>query len=108
MTIDQIITAVCDHYQRTRRRTNCDSRSRSRAIAFPRQMAMYLARTETDASLPQIGRELGGRDHTTILYGYEKIASLAETDTEIRRSVMEIKSALYDPLVNCCGKMATR
>jgi chromosomal replication initiator protein len=94
MTIAQIITAVCDHYGVTPEQLH--SRSRSRAIAFPRQMAMYLARTETDASLPQIGEKLGGRDHTTILYGYEKIASLAETDTEIRRSVMEIKSALYE------------
>jgi chromosomal replication initiator protein len=94
MTIEQIVTAVCDHYQVTHEQIA--SRSRSRAIAFPRQMAMYLARTETDASLPQIGEKLGGRDHTTILYGYEKIASLAETDTEIRRSVMEIKSALYE------------
>jgi chromosomal replication initiator protein len=95
MTIDQIITAVCAHYEVTAEQLA--SRSRSRAIAFPRQMAMYLARTETDASLPQIGEKLGGRDHTTILYGYEKIASLAETDPEIRRSVMEIKSALYEP-----------
>jgi chromosomal replication initiator protein len=95
MTIDQIITAVCAHYDVTAEQLA--SRSRSRAIAFPRQMAMYLSRTETDASLPQIGEKLGGRDHTTILYGYEKIASLAETDTEIRRSVMEIKSALYEP-----------
>lgn len=94
MTIEQIIKAVCDHYQVTTEQLS--SRSRSRAIAFPRQMAMYLARTETDASLPQIGEKLGGRDHTTILYGYEKIASLAETDTEVRRSVMAIKSALYE------------
>jgi chromosomal replication initiator protein len=94
MTIEQIVTAVCDHYQVTVEQLT--SRSRSRAIAFPRQMAMYLARTETDASLPQIGEKLGGRDHTTILYGYEKIAGLAETDAEIRRSVMEIKSVLYE------------
>ncbi len=94
MTIAQIITAVCDHYQVTPEQLS--SRSRSRAIAFPRQIAMYLARTETDASLPQIGEKLGGRDHTTILYGYEKIASMAETDTEVRRSIMEIKSALYE------------
>lgn len=94
MTIEQIITAVCDHYQVTAEQLT--SRSRSRAIAFPRQMAMYLARTETDSSLPQIGERLGGRDHTTILYGYEKIANLAETDAEVRRSVMEIKSALYE------------
>jgi chromosomal replication initiator protein len=98
MTIDQIITAVCAHYEVTAEQLA--SRSRSRAIAFPRQMAMYLARTETDASLPQIGEKLGGRDHTTILYGYEKIASLAETDPEIRRSVMEIKSALYEPALS--------
>jgi chromosomal replication initiator protein len=94
MTVEQIITAVCNHYGVTAEQLT--SRKRSRAIAFPRQMVMYLARTETDASLPQIGEKLGGRDHTTILYGYEKIATLAETDTEVRRSVMEIKSALYE------------
>ncbi len=94
VTVDQIISAVADHYHVTTEAL-CGS-NRSRAIAFPRQMAMYLARVETDASFPQIGGHLGNRDHTTILYGYEKIASIVETDASVRRDVMKIKSALYE------------
>ena len=56
---------------------------------------MYLARTETDASFPQIGNQLGNRDHTTILHGYEKISGLIETDEKVRRDVLQIKAALY-------------
>ena len=59
-------------------------------------MAMYLARTETDSSLPNIGAALGNRDHTTVLYGYEKISSLLETDASARRDMLEIKAALYE------------
>ncbi len=55
-----------------------------------------MARTETDASLPQIGARLGNRDHTTILYGYEKIAKEVERDDSIRRDTLEIKAVLYD------------
>lgn len=93
VTMGQVIDAVCAYYN-----VSADaltSTNRSRTIAFPRQMAMYLARTETDSSLPQIGASLGDRDHTTILYGYEKIASLMETDTTARRDMLEIKAALY-------------
>lgn len=72
-----------------------ESRDRSRDIALPRQIAMYLLREEVNLSLPQIGKKLGGRDHTTILYGYEKIADLIESDDKIRRRVLEIKEHLY-------------
>lgn len=94
VTIDQVIQAVCGYYN-----VSVDaiaSTSRSRSIAFPRQMAMFLARTETDASLPQIGAQLGNRDHTTVLYGYEKIATLMETDATTRRNLLEIKASLYE------------
>ena len=56
---------------------------------------MYLIREETSASLPQIGEVLGGRDHTTILYGYDKISGQLETDDALRRQVVSIKEALY-------------
>jgi chromosomal replication initiator protein len=59
-------------------------------------MAMYLVRTETELSYPQIGARLGKRDHTTVLYGYEKISELRETDANIRRDILQIKAALYD------------
>lgn len=93
VTIEQVIGAVCDYYNVSQEALT--GTNRSRVIAFPRQMVMYLARTETDNSLPQIGARLGDRDHTTIMYGYEKIASMLETDTSARRDMLEIKAALY-------------
>ena len=94
VTVDQVVDAVCRYYKVSE--DAMSSPSRSRTIAYPRQIAMYLARTETDASLPQIGARLGNRDHTTILYGYEKIAKQVERDDSIRRDTLEIKAVLYD------------
>jgi chromosomal replication initiator protein len=94
VTVDQVVDAVCRYYKVSQ--DAMSSSSRSRTIAYPRQIAMYLARTETDASLPQIGARLGNRDHTTILYGYEKIAKEVERDDSIRRDTLEIKAVLYD------------
>ena len=70
-------------------------RERSRDVALPRQIAMYLLREESNISLPQIGDALGGRDHTTIMYGCEKIADLLERDDRLRRQVIEIREQLY-------------
>jgi chromosomal replication initiator protein len=70
-------------------------RDRSQKIAQPRQVAMYLLRKETDASLPQIGEVLGGRDHTTVMYAIEKIAGDIETKTDLRKRVVSIKQQLY-------------
>lgn len=71
-------------------------RGRSRKVALPRQIAMYLLREEINISLPQIGETLGGRDHTTVMYGCDKIADLLERDDRLRRQVIEIKEQLYD------------
>jgi chromosomal replication initiator protein len=70
-------------------------RDRSQKIAQPRQVAMYLLRKETAASLPQIGDTLGGRDHTTVMYAIEKISGEIETKTDLRRRVVNIKQQLY-------------
>ena len=70
-------------------------RDRSQKIAQPRQVAMYLLRKETDASLPQIGEVLGGRDHTTVMYAIEKISGDIETKAELRKRVVNIKQQLY-------------
>lgn len=94
VTVNQVIAAVCSHYNVSQ--DALASSSRSRTVSLPRQVAMYLARTETDASLPQIGSHLGNRDHTTVLYGYEKIATLIETDPTTRRDTLEIKAAIYE------------
>src|SRR6266496_1713164 len=70
-------------------------RDRSQKVAQPRQVAMYLLRKETDASLPQIGAVLGGRDHTTVMYAIDKIASDIETKTDLRKRVVNVKQQLY-------------
>lgn len=94
LTLDLVVAAVCRYFGVTA--DEMAGASRKRTVAYPRQMAMYLARTETDASLPVIGDKLGNRDHTTILYGYEKIAAMIEVDPTVRRDCMDIRAAMYE------------
>jgi chromosomal replication initiator protein len=61
----------------------------------PRQIAMYLIRQETDASLPEIGGLLGGRDHTTIIHGVERVKDRLENEEQLRRDVMSVREQLY-------------
>jgi chromosomal replication initiator protein len=93
LSSDHIIKAVAKFFGVTEERLL--GKQRSRDIALPRQIAMYLIREETSASLPQIGEVLGGRDHTTILYGYDKISDQLETNDALRRQVFSIKETLY-------------
>lgn len=66
------------------------SKKRTRAIAYPRQIAMYLTRELTDLSLPKIGDEFGGRDHTTVIHAYDKIAGEIEDDINFKNKVDDI------------------
>jgi chromosomal replication initiator protein len=93
LTETQILDTVADHFGVER--AAFEGSSRSRTIARPRQVAMYLLREETGASLPQIGAMLGGRDHTTVLYGCERIADLIEEDAEMRREVVSLRQRLH-------------
>jgi len=72
-------------------------RDRSRDVALPRQIAMYLLREEANVSLPQIGEVLGGRDHTTVMYAIEKISREIKDDSgsKIGRDIMRLKEQLY-------------
>ena len=70
-------------------------RTRTKNIALPRQVAMYLMRKESDASLPQIGDSLGGRDHTTVMYACDKIADMIERDDRFRRQIIQIRDKLH-------------
>jgi chromosomal replication initiator protein len=70
-------------------------RDRSQKIAEPRQVAMYLLRKETDASLPQIGEVLGGRDHTTVMYAIQKIENEIATKRDLEKRVASVKHQLY-------------
>ena len=69
-------------------------KQRDKEIVLPRQVAMYLLRTETAASLPQIGEVLGGRDHSTILHGYSKIANEINENNQLRRDILAIRELL--------------
>jgi chromosomal replication initiator protein len=89
----QIVDAVASAFGITTEKLM--SRDRTREIALPRQVAMYLLREEANASLPQIGQALGGRDHTTVMYACEKIADLIESDDHLRRQLIKIRENLY-------------
>ncbi len=59
---------------------------------------MFVMREETDASLPQIGQVLGGRDHTTVGYGCDKIAGELTSDPDLARAIDELRDQLYKPV----------
>ena len=70
------------------------SQRRVHAIAYPRQVAMYLSRELTDSSLPKIGREFGGRDHTTVIYATSKISNLINEDRDVYNLVQELTARI--------------
>jgi chromosomal replication initiator protein len=93
LTVELIISAVANFYQMDV--SILTGRGRSKDVAAARQMAMYMAREETGASLPQIGEALGGRDHTTVMHGWEKISSQIEQDNRLRREMLSIREIIY-------------
>jgi chromosomal replication initiator protein len=93
ITGDSILRTVCEYYGVDMRAVQ--GRGRSRNIVGPRQVAMYLLREETDASLVDIGAMLGGRDHTTIMYGCDKIAEEITTDNRLKQEINSIRERLY-------------
>jgi chromosomal replication initiator protein len=72
------------------------SKNNSRAVAVPRQVAMYLCKRLTKASFPEIGREFGGKHHTTVMHSVDKIDALQKEDRNFHRTV----SDLIDNLCN--------
>jgi chromosomal replication initiator protein len=88
-----VLNAVAGVFGVTRDRLT--GRDRSREVALPRQVAMYLLREEASISLPQIGEALGGRDHTTVLYACEKVSDMIERDDRLRRQVIQVREQLY-------------
>jgi chromosomal replication initiator protein len=67
---------------------------RSQAIAYPRQVAMYLSRELTDSSLPRIGKEFGGRDHTTVIHATTKITRMISEDRSVYNLVQELTARI--------------
>jgi chromosomal replication initiator protein len=70
------------------------AKKRTKSLAFPRQIAMYLSRELTDYSLPKIGEEFGGRDHTTVIHAHEKISKLLQSDAQLQRQMKELHELL--------------
>lgn len=92
LTITDIQKLVGEHYQV--KMEDFKAKKRTKSVAFPRQIAMYLSRELTDASLPKIGSEFGGRDHTTVIHAHEKISKLLVTDQELQQKVQAITEQL--------------
>jgi len=70
------------------------AKKRTKSIAFPRQIAMYLSRKLTDLSLPKIGEEFGGRDHTTVIHAFDKISKMLNEDTLLNKDIEELTEQL--------------
>lgn len=66
------------------------AKKRTKSVAFPRQIAMYLSRELTDFSLPKIGEEFGGRDHTTVIHAHEKITNVLQTDRQMQKTIQDL------------------
>ena len=85
ITIEQIQRKVCEVFGV--KLVDLKAKNRTKAVAFPRQVAMYLARQLTHASLSEVGRAFGGKDHTTVLHAVDKIQTLLQDDPKLRRTI---------------------
>src|SRR5699024_10921299 len=92
VTIASIQNAVCKYYHVPI--NDLKGKKRVRSIVVPRQIAMYLSRELTPASLPKIGQEFGGKDHTTVIHAHEKIEQAIKKDAEMKREIEDIKKNL--------------
>ncbi|MBX7248482.1 MAG: chromosomal replication initiator protein DnaA [Caulobacteraceae bacterium] len=92
ITVDEIQKTTADHFGL--KQADLLSERRTRSIARPRQVAMYLCKLHTTRSYPDIGRRFGGRDHTTVLHGVKKIEQLIGTDEQIARDVEALSRKL--------------
>ena len=92
ITMDDIQRKVADYYNL--RLSDLLSARRSRTIARPRQIAMYLSKILTTRSLPEIGRKFGGRDHTTVIHAVKKVEDLRVSDVAIDEEVEVLRRSL--------------
>ena len=92
VTIDDIQRKVAEHFNIKLGEMTSDRRAR--AVARPRQVAMYLAKLLTTRSLPQIGRKFGGRDHTTVMHAVKKIEELVASDRALAEDVELLRRML--------------
>lgn len=95
ITIQDIQQKVGEYYNL--RMEDFKARKRTKAVAFPRQIAMYLSRELTDYSLPKIGEAFGGRDHTTVIHAHEKISQSLKADQELFKVVNNLTEKIKNP-----------
>ncbi len=92
VTVEEILRKVAEHYNV--RLSDLTGAKRLRTIARPRQVAMYLAKQLTTRSLPDIGRRIGGRDHTTVMHGVKRIEELAAIDSQLADDIQMLRRIL--------------
>lgn len=92
LEISKIQEVVANYFQTSV--SELKGKKRVKAIVLPRQVAMYLSRELTDASLPKIGQEFGGKDHTTVMHACDKINNELKTDAELNRNVSDLRQIL--------------
>jgi chromosomal replication initiator protein len=92
VTIESIQKAVAEQFGL--RLVEIKAKNNSRAIVYPRQIAMYLAKHLTEASLPEIGRQFGGKHHTTVLHSVDKIDVTRKTDKDLNRLINKMTEQL--------------
>ena len=91
ITIKDIQSVVSKYYQISL--VDLKGKKRVKSIVLPRQIAMYLSRELTSNSLPKIGAEFGGKDHTTVIHAYEKIAQALTTNDQIKKEISELRKS---------------
>jgi len=92
VTVEEIQRKVAEHFNI--RMSDMIGPKRQRSIARPRQVAMYLSKSLTTRSLPDIGRRFGGRDHTTVMHGVRRIEELKLNDTQLAEDLEMLRRAL--------------
>lgn len=91
---DFILKIVADYFHL--QIEELQSYKRTRAIAYPRQIAMYLCRKFTDLSLPKIGEKFGGRDHTTVIHGFDRITKDMKSDSNLSNTIDELEALIFN------------
>lgn len=94
ITIDSIQREVSDYYSLTT--ADLKGKKRTQAIAFPRQVAMYLARNLTNFSTTEVGIEFGGRDHTTVMHACQRVTARLKSDATLENTLQKITNSIRD------------
>jgi chromosomal replication initiator protein len=91
VTIDMIQKFVAEYYQL--KLADLKSRNNSKSVAMPRQVAMYLCKSLTSASLPEIGRSFGGKHHSTVIHSIRKVENMRQTNTTFNSLINTLTQA---------------